>query len=57
MALAALASIPDVAAVIHRSVSGQELITGGYHEDVKLASQSGISPIVPVLTSDAFTAA
>jgi len=57
VALAALASVPDVPAVIRRCVSGQELINGGYREDVEIAVTIGGSTVVPILTADAFTAA
>jgi 2-phosphosulfolactate phosphatase len=57
VALAALASVPDVAAVVRTCVSGQELINSGYAEDVEIAAQIGVSEVVPLLTADAFTAA
>lgn len=57
VALAALASVPDIAAVVRRCVSGKELINGGYAEDVEIAAALDVSTGVPLLTADAFTAA
>jgi len=57
VALAALASVPDVPAAIRRCVSGQELVERGYPEDVLLAVQPDASTVVPVLTNGAFVSA
>jgi 2-phosphosulfolactate phosphatase len=57
VALAALASIPHVAAAVGGSVSGLELTTGGFAEDVAIATRIGASDVVPVLRSDAFAPA
>ncbi|MEV1146618.1 2-phosphosulfolactate phosphatase [Micromonospora sp. NPDC049799] len=56
-ALAALASIPDVPAAVRGSVSGRELIEGGFAEDVEIAVQAGASDVVPLLRSGVFSAA
>ena len=57
MALAALASIPDVPAAIRGSVSGRELIEGGFAEDVEIAVRLDASTVVPLLRQGVFTAA
>ncbi|MCI4063609.1 2-phosphosulfolactate phosphatase [Micromonospora sp. R77] len=56
MALAALASTPDVAAAVRGCVSGRELIEGGFAADVAVAVQLDVSDVVPVLRQGVFTA-
>jgi 2-phosphosulfolactate phosphatase len=51
VSLAALAAVKNVAAAVRRCVSGQELIQRGFAEDVRLASQSGASHTVPIMTN------
>ena len=46
--------LPDV---IRSCASGQELIQGGYPQDVTFACQTGVSQTVPVLSDGAFIAA
>ena len=43
MALAALASTPDVPAAVRGCVSGRELTESGFAEDVEVAVQVGVS--------------
>ncbi|RIV38899.1 2-phosphosulfolactate phosphatase [Micromonospora radicis] len=57
MALAALASTPDVPAAIRGCVSGRELIESGFAEDVEIAVRLGCSTVVPVLRQGVFSAA
>jgi 2-phosphosulfolactate phosphatase len=57
VALAALASLPDVPAAVRGSASGLELIAGGYAEDVAVATQVGASDVVPVLRAGVFSPA
>ena len=57
MALAALASTPDVPAAVRGSVSGRELIEGGFPEDVEIAVRVGASEVVPLLRQGVFSAA
>ncbi|MFC0004343.1 2-phosphosulfolactate phosphatase [Micromonospora siamensis] len=57
MALAALASTPDVPAAVRGCVSGRELVEGGFAQDVEVAVQVGVSTVVPVLRQGVFTAA
>ncbi|MEV0155350.1 2-phosphosulfolactate phosphatase [Micromonospora sp. NPDC050686] len=57
MALAALASTPDVPAAVRGCASGRELIEGGFAQDVAVAVQVGVSTVVPVLRHGVFTAA
>jgi phosphosulfolactate phosphohydrolase-like enzyme len=57
MALAALASTPDVSAAVRGSVSGRELAEGGFAEDVDVAVRIGVSDVVPVLRHGVFSAA
>ncbi|MER7455427.1 2-phosphosulfolactate phosphatase [Micromonospora sp. NPDC126480] len=57
MALAALASTPDVPAAVRGSVSGRELTEGGFAADVEIAVQVGVSDVVPVLRNGVFAAA
>ncbi|AEB42197.1 2-phosphosulfolactate phosphatase [Micromonospora maris] len=57
VALAALASIPDVPAAIRGSVSGRELIGGGFAEDVEIAVRVDSSAVVPLLRQGVFTPA
>jgi 2-phosphosulfolactate phosphatase len=54
VALAALAAVPDVPAAISGCVSGQELITRGYGDDVAVAVELNVSRVVPALRSGAF---
>ncbi|MEV1288405.1 2-phosphosulfolactate phosphatase [Micromonospora sp. NPDC049679] len=55
VALAALASLPDVPAAVRGCVSGRELITRGYAEDVVIAAEPGVSDVVPVLRNGIFS--
>ncbi|MBX7269917.1 2-phosphosulfolactate phosphatase [Micromonospora sp. Llam7] len=57
MALAALASTPDVPAAIRGCVSGRELVEGGFAEDVEIAVRLGTSDVVPLLRQGVFSAA
>ncbi|MEV0732840.1 MULTISPECIES: 2-phosphosulfolactate phosphatase [Polymorphospora] len=57
VALAALASVPDVPAAVRGSVSGRELRSRGYGADVEIAVETGVSSVVPVLRNGVFTAA
>ncbi|WP_019901634.1 2-phosphosulfolactate phosphatase [Salinispora arenicola] len=57
LALAALASTPDVPAAVRGSVSGRELAEGGFAADVEMAVQVNVSDVVPVLRNDVFSAA
>ncbi|HEX6498635.1 MAG TPA: 2-phosphosulfolactate phosphatase [Micromonosporaceae bacterium] len=57
VALAALASVPDLAAAVRGSVSGRELIARGFAADVEIACEYGVSRTVPLLTGEAFVAA
>ncbi|MEW2385870.1 2-phosphosulfolactate phosphatase [Micromonospora sp. NPDC047707] len=57
MALAALASTPDVPAAVRGCVSGRELAEGGFAEDVEIAVEVGVSGVVPVLRQGVFTRA
>jgi 2-phosphosulfolactate phosphatase len=56
MALAALASTPDVPAAVRGCVSGRELIERGYASDVAAAVQVGVSEVVPLLRQGVFVA-
>ena len=56
MALAALASTPDVPAAVRGCVSGREFAEGGFAEDVDVAVQVGVSDVVPVLCQGVFSA-
>ncbi|SDY23956.1 2-phosphosulfolactate phosphatase [Micromonospora pattaloongensis] len=56
VALAALASVPDVPAAVRGCVSGRELIGRGFAEDVAIAAEPGVSDVVPVLRNGVFTA-
>ena len=55
VALAALASIPDVPAAVRGCVSGRELIEGGFAEDVEIAVRVDTSAVVPLLRQGVFT--
>ncbi|WP_371686170.1 2-phosphosulfolactate phosphatase [Micromonospora sp. 15K316] len=57
MALAALASTPDVPAAVRGCVSGRELAEDGFAGDVELAVQLDVSDVVPVLRQGVFSAA
>ncbi|GIJ79742.1 2-phosphosulfolactate phosphatase [Micromonospora phaseoli] len=57
MALAALASTPDVPAAIRGCVSGRELIENGFAEDVEIAVRVAASEVVPLLRQGVFSAA
>ncbi|NJP34237.1 2-phosphosulfolactate phosphatase [Micromonospora thermarum] len=57
VALAALASTPDVPAAVRGSVSGRELAEGGFAGDVDIAVAVGVSDVVPVLRQGVFTRA
>ncbi len=52
--LAALASVPDPAAAIRGSVSGQELVARGFADDVDVAVAVDVSPTVPMIVHGAF---
>jgi 2-phosphosulfolactate phosphatase len=54
--LAAFVSVPDVPAAVRGCVSGLELITSGYAEDVAIATQVDVSAVVPVLHGGVFSA-
>ncbi|MEV6709547.1 2-phosphosulfolactate phosphatase [Micromonospora wenchangensis] len=56
MALAALASTPDVPAAVRGCVSGRELIESGFAGDVEAAVQRDVSTVVPVLRQGVFSA-
>lgn len=47
---------PDIAAAVVACVSGQELISKGFADDVAIAIEINTSNIVPILTDGAFTA-
>lgn len=57
MALAALASTPDVPAAVRGCVSGRELVEDGFAADVEVAVQVDASDVVPVLRQGFFSAA
>ncbi|MEO3745123.1 2-phosphosulfolactate phosphatase [Plantactinospora sp. B5E13] len=57
LALATLASVPDLPAAVRGCVSGRELAVRGFGNDVEIAVQVGASDVVPVLRNGAFTAA
>ncbi|MFI7609101.1 2-phosphosulfolactate phosphatase [Micromonospora sp. NPDC049366] len=57
MALAALASTPDVPAAVRGCVSGRELVEHGFAGDVDIAVQVDVSDVVPVLYQGRFSAA
>lgn len=57
VALAALASVRDVAAAIRGCASGRELVERGYSRDVEIAAEVGVSRVVPVLHNGVFAAA
>ena len=57
MALAALASTPDLPAAVRGSVSGRELIEAASPADVDVAVRVGVSDVVPVLRQGVFSAA
>ncbi|MEU8180362.1 2-phosphosulfolactate phosphatase [Micromonospora sp. NPDC049044] len=57
MALAALASTPDVPAAVRGSVSGRELTESGFAQDVDIAVRIGVSDVVPLLNQGVFSAA
>jgi 2-phosphosulfolactate phosphatase len=54
VALAALASVPDVPAAVRGCVSGRELAEAGYAADVAAAVEVDASAVVPVLRAGAF---
>ncbi|BCJ65315.1 hypothetical protein GCM10009779_19780 [Polymorphospora rubra] len=56
VALAALASMPDVPAAVRGCVSGRELHERGYSADVEIAVEMDVSTVVPVLRNGVFTA-
>ncbi|MEH1012526.1 2-phosphosulfolactate phosphatase [Micromonospora sp. CPCC 206060] len=57
MALAALASVPDLPAAVRGCVSGRELAEMGFAEDVEIAVQVDVSEVVPLLRNGIFAAA
>jgi 2-phosphosulfolactate phosphatase len=58
MAVAAYDAVRDeVAAALPASVSGRELVDGGFGRDVEIAGAVGASTVVPVLRGEAFGAA
>jgi 2-phosphosulfolactate phosphatase len=44
----------DIAAAVANSVSGQELLSSGYAEDVTVATELDSSAVVPAMTGEAF---
>ena len=52
--LAALASVPDLAAAIRGCVSGRELVARGFGRDVDVAVAADVSSTVPMLVHGAF---
>lgn len=56
-AAACFETTPDVVATVTAGASGQELVSGGFPEDVRIATQLDASDTVPLLTNGAFTAA
>ncbi|MDT0345624.1 2-phosphosulfolactate phosphatase [Streptomyces litchfieldiae] len=52
----AFTSSGDVAGDVRESVSGRELIDGGFPDDVSIATELNACPLVPVLTDGAFAA-
>ncbi|MFG3533150.1 2-phosphosulfolactate phosphatase [Streptomyces sp. NPDC047917] len=56
-AAACFETTPDVVAMVAAGASGQELASGGFPEDVRIATQLDASDTVPVLIDGAFTAA
>ncbi|MFC9757888.1 2-phosphosulfolactate phosphatase [Streptomyces sp. NPDC056921] len=56
-AAACFEATPDVAAAVTAGASGQELLSGGFPDDVGIATELDASDVVPVLTNGAFTAA
>lgn len=57
VALASLASILDLSSAVRGCVSSRELVQRGYVEDVELAVELNVSPVVPLLTGGVFSAA
>ncbi|WP_341718402.1 2-phosphosulfolactate phosphatase [Micromonospora sp. FIMYZ51] len=57
MALAALASTPDVPAAVRGCVSGRELSADGFPEDVEIAVRLDSSDVVPLLRDGVFASA
>ncbi|TDB72685.1 2-phosphosulfolactate phosphatase [Micromonospora sp. KC723] len=57
MALAVLASTPDVAAAVRGCVSGRELVEGGFAADVEIAVRTNVSDVVPLLRHGVFSRA
>src|SRR5437868_2746657 len=51
-----LAAVPDLAAIIRGSVSGQELIGRGFAEDVEFAAALNLSTATPMLRGGAYQA-
>ncbi|MFI8887801.1 2-phosphosulfolactate phosphatase [Streptomyces sp. NPDC053813] len=56
-AAACFETTPDVIAAVTAGASGQELVSGGFPDDVRIATESDVSDVVPVLTDGAFMAA
>ncbi|MDP9798350.1 2-phosphosulfolactate phosphatase [Catenuloplanes nepalensis] len=54
VALAALNSVPDVAAAVRGSVSGRELAARGFAGDVEIAVERNASTVVPLLRRGVF---
>ncbi len=54
-ALAAYGGVPDVPAAVVGSVSGRELVTGGFAADVAIAVERDASTAVPTLRGAGFT--
>ncbi|MBE1485894.1 2-phosphosulfolactate phosphatase [Plantactinospora soyae] len=56
LALATLNSVHDIPAAVRGCVSGRELTTRGFGQDVEVAVQVGVSDVVPVLRNGIFSA-
>ncbi|WP_329193855.1 2-phosphosulfolactate phosphatase [Streptomyces sp. NBC_01435] len=56
-AAACFETTPDAIAAVTAGASGQELVSGGFPDDVRIATESDVSDVVPVLTDGAFMAA
>jgi 2-phosphosulfolactate phosphatase len=54
VALSVLTGVPDVPAAVRGSASGRELARGGFAADLDVATQIGVSDVVPALRSGVF---